>query len=765
MANNISLGIVIGAALSSTVGRAFQSLDQRATGLGRSLQQVRLGRAAGADVARYRTQLETLRATQQQFGASNTHLWGQIARTERSLRDAERAAERYGLDVGNITRENRRLLQSEQAIARQLQRTNQLRSNRDQRANLGGQIVGTIGMAYAAALPVKKAIEFESVMADVRKVVDMTDAEFKAMSKSILDMSATMPMAASGIGAIMSAAGQSGIAKSELLDFAKAAVQMGVAFDLTGDQAGQMMANWRAGMNLSQAETVALADAVNHLSNNMNATAPAIGEVVQRQGAVARAAGLSAVQTAALSAALLSSGAAPEIAATALKNLTNALTKGGSATKSQIAVFKQLGFDSTAVAASMQKDAAGTIKNVFEALAKAPKEIQGSLVGGLFGEEAKGAISPLLANMGNLTKAFAETADAGKFSGSMLAEYEVRSKTTANSLELLSGKTTRLAINIGSLLLPALNTVVGALGGGIGAVTGLAEKFPLLTQVIVGAAVGLVALKVVTLAGGFAMTILSDGLVIAGGIMDFFRLSTMRANAALVWQKAVALGTAIQQKALAISTGVVTAAQWLWNAAVSASSIGRVAIGIAAMAVAQKATAVWTGVVTAAQWLWNAALSANPIGLVVIGITAFGALAYTVYKNWEPIMNWFQEKFAWLSGAVDWVKGIGGVIGGAVSAVGGAIGLTSAPNPVIGSAALSKSTKGSEVLAKALAPPVSAAPAANPATSPRVTPVGNQTNTFHITQLPGEDQKGLADRVAATLRRQQQADQRRALYD
>lgn len=41
-----------------------------------------------------------------------------------------------------------------------------------------------------------------------------------------------------------------------------------------------MMADWRAGMNLTLPRTYALADAVNHLSNNMNATAPSLGEVV-----------------------------------------------------------------------------------------------------------------------------------------------------------------------------------------------------------------------------------------------------------------------------------------------------------------------------------------------------------------------------------------------------------------------------------------------------------------------------------------------------
>ncbi len=40
-------------------------------------------------------------------------------------------------------------------------------------------------------------------------------------------------------------------------------------------------------------------------------------------------------------------------------------------------------------------------------------------------------------------------------------------------------------------------------------------------------------------------------------------------------------------------------------------------------------------VITAAQWLWNAAMSANPIGLVVAGIAALGAAIYGLTKYFE----------------------------------------------------------------------------------------------------------------------------------
>lgn len=322
-----------------------------------------------------------------------------------------------------------------------------------------GLVMGALGMASA------KAMAFESSMADVAKVVNFeTDAELKAMSGTIMDMAGRIPMAADGIAAIVAAAAQSGVAKQDLTEFAEQAAKMGVAFDLTGDQAGKMMADWRAGMNLTLPQVYALADAVNYLSNNMNATAPALGEVIQRVGAVAMTAGLAETQVAALGAAFLSSGAGPEVAATALKNFTTTLVKGSAMSKDQAAAFQSLGFSATRMAKDMQTDAQGTIFKVLQAIADKPKELQTSLLTEMFGQESLGAIAPLLQNMGNLSQAFGLVGDASQYAGSMQAEYDTRSKTTANALQLLSNKLTNLAISIGTVFLPAISAGANFLG-------------------------------------------------------------------------------------------------------------------------------------------------------------------------------------------------------------------------------------------------------------------------------------------------------------
>lgn len=48
-----------------------------------------------------------------------------------------------------------------------------------------------------------------------------------------------------------------------------------------------------------------------------------------------------------------------------------------------------------------------------------------------------------------------------------------------------------------------------------------------------------------------------------------------------------------------------------------------------------KFSAIWTKAVTAAQWLWNAAMTANPIGLVVMAITALIALVVLAIAKWD----------------------------------------------------------------------------------------------------------------------------------
>ena len=70
----------------------------------------------------------------------------------------------------------------------------------------------------------------------------------------------------------------------------------------------------------------------------------------------------------------------------------------------------------------------------------------------------------------------------------------------------------------------------------------------------------------------------------------------------------------------------------------------------------QKLAAVASGVLTAAQWALNAAMSANPIGLIVIGIAALAAGFVYAYTHSETFRAGVDAVTGALKDAFGWVK-------------------------------------------------------------------------------------------------------------
>ncbi len=366
----------------------------------------------------------------------------------------------------------------------------QIAASEARRSALMGEALGVAALAGSIAAALKPAIDFERSMAGVSKVIDFEAPDgIKALQRDILDLTTSegLPMAADGIAEIIEAAGQAGVVdaalpdaekRAQLIAFARSATQMAVAFGISAEAAGGAMAQWRAAMGLTQQQSLDLGDAINHLSNNMNAQAPDLVDVIRRQGAVAMQAGLAETEVAALSAAFLSGGAGPEVAATALKNFTGALTMGAAATKREKGVLKQLGFSAVELAQRMQVDARGAILDVLDAITKLDAAERGAAARQLFGEESYGAIGPLLKNLDLLRQAFELVEDKAAFSGSMTEEFAKQAATTANALKITRNYMDLLAITIGSVLLPEVNALLDMLKPLLGTFSEWAEAHP-----------------------------------------------------------------------------------------------------------------------------------------------------------------------------------------------------------------------------------------------------------------------------------------------
>lgn len=203
-----------------------------------------------------------------------------------------------------------------------------------------------VGLGAAIGISAKAAIDFETSMAGVRKVVDGLEspAAFKEISNEIKALSSQMPIAAKGFADIYAAAGQAGIAQEDLKQFATQVAQVAVAFDMTAEEAGNAMAKIKTSLGLGLPALQDLTDAINTLGNNTAATAKDIVDFTLRAGQAGQSAGLTAEQTAAFGAAMIASGAQSEVAATSFNNMVKALSRGESMTERQIAAITKLGY-------------------------------------------------------------------------------------------------------------------------------------------------------------------------------------------------------------------------------------------------------------------------------------------------------------------------------------------------------------------------------------------------------------------------------------
>ena len=636
--------------------------------------------------------------------AESKELKTQIKAANDAMRNAQRAASAEQRATGQVSVASYRQIAALQARINDLtQRRSdildaQARKQKAQAAfdNAQSKLSSTATKVAISVAPLiaatKAAVDFESAMADVRKVVDFdTPQQFAQMNEDVLKLSTNLPMAADDIAKIVAAGGQAGIARQDLMQFAEDAVKMGVAFDVTAEQAGDMMAKWRSAFKLNQQDVVALADKINYLGNTTAASAPLISDVVTRIGPLGEIGGVASGEIAALGASMIATGVQSDVAATGIKNLILGMTAGEGATKSQAAAFQQLGFDAADMAKRMQTDAKGAIMDVFRALQSLPKDQQASVLADLFGKESIGAIAPLLTNLDALESNFKKVGDASQYAGSMEAEYQARSRTTANQLQLAKNAIVAVGIGIGSALLPAINGVLNAIIPVVSAFANWAQQNQGIVQTMVAlaasfAGVLLAARSLLAIRAGFNMlketarlfyTVNQNGqIVLRGAAMasNIFKagLSGLGTAFRLAATGARALAMALMANPIiaiiAVIIAVVAAIIYFWNtneqfrAAVIAIWNNIVAFGTSLFsALAAFFAGVWNGMVAIATAVWSGIMTVATMAVSVIMdiISAFGAFFTGVWNGCLAIASAVWDAISsFVSAAASVIEGI-----------------------------------------------------------------------------------------------------------
>lgn len=633
-----------------------------------------------------------------------------------------------------------------------------LKSRQEAAASKQSEARGALfdGVALAASLgaPLKMAMDFESAMADVAKVVNFQEANgLEKMSQDVIAMSKRLPMAATEIAKIFALGGQSGIAESDLPAFAEHAVKMGTAFGMSAEEAGDSMSKMASAFGMPIPKVAELSDKINYLANNGGASEKQILGILTRVGPLGAVAGVASGEIAALGSTLAGMGIAEEVAATGIQNLMLSLVAGEAATKSQRESFKKLGMDSVAVAKGMQKDATGTMLTIFEKLGQLKDYEQASVMTQLFGKESIKAIAPMLTQLDALKGNFEKVSDASKYGGAVSEEYATRAATSANKLQLAKNKAAALSIQLGGVLLPIMVDAVEAVAPWIDKLGALASAYPGVTRAVLYLTAGLIVGKIAWIAGAYAVSLMRGTL--------------LGTRAVLLAVRSAWLAKAAVMATVTVASKAFAAAQWLVNAALAANPVGVVILALVALAAAAYLVYTrWDQIKAGALALWTdlstlgakfIQIGADMINGLVLGITSrLAAVRDAVVSAAQSVSGWFKETLGINSPSRVFIEHGGWISEGAAIgiergkklAATAAVGLAAATTAPMAMAAGQTPTlaSGSGLAAAAPAP---AAMAAAPAAS--------STYNITINAAPGMDAQAIADAVRAELDKRDRA--------
>ncbi|QWE32401.1 MULTISPECIES: phage tail tape measure protein [unclassified Wolbachia] len=382
------------------------------------------------------------------------------------------------------------------------------------KAHFKSQIIETVGLGLSLAAPIKVAIDFESAMADVKKVVkftkDKTKDEASEFAQELKKLSREIPLSAAGLAQIASSGGQLGIAKDDLIKFTTVVAKMTTAFDMSAEEAGNAIAKISNvyGIGVNDMENVG--NIINHLSDNTAAKAKEMVLTLNRIGGNAKQFGLDIGQASSLASALISLGKQPEKAATAINNFLSSLQTARQQSPEFHNALDEIGTSVEELEQAIKKNPQEAILQFLETLEKIDNQERAGILVNLFGGEFQDDIALLVGSLDTYKKAIAHLADKEKYNASMQEEFNNRANTTANKLQLLCNAIAEVGMNLGSVMLPTLKSIAEFLQEKTRYIAEFAEKYPTLTTAIMSTIAALISLKIAAVGLGYGFTLLGS---------------------------------------------------------------------------------------------------------------------------------------------------------------------------------------------------------------------------------------------------------------
>ena len=391
-----------------------------------------------------------------------------------------------------------------------------------------GALLGVFGACVSVAAG------FEDQMAKVGAVSRASSEEMAALEKAARDLGATTQFTAVQVGQAEQYLAMAGFSAKENIAALPGVLNLAAATATDLGRAADISSDILSAFGMQAEEMTRVADTLALTCATANVNMELLGDTMKYVAPVARMAGLSLEETAAMAGLLGNVGIKGSQAGTTLKAMLN---KMAAPTKEAQELFQKLGVT--------VKDSAGNLRS--------PVAVLGEMAVGLktmgtaeqiaamkmiVGEEAISGFSELIKQEG--IGAIAEYARQLEAGGGSAAEMAARmNDTLAGSLRGMGSAWESLQITIGKLFLPVVRAVVDAL-------TGLLRLLDKAAQSKVGAAVLKMAAALAT--GVVAVTAFSAGMWAVSRAAPFVAKALLAIKTALlglgwpVWALIAAVG-------------------------------------------------------------------------------------------------------------------------------------------------------------------------------------------------------------------------------
>ena len=538
------VGMTIAGAVGSSFVGAFKTADRRLEDLAGRQEKINKKLKAAGDVVKYGRAVERLTARQQSMGRSNARLDRVLGEVTRRYKAATREARSYGIEVGQVAREQRRL-QRDLKTTQRMQRGLRLRQQaggflREGRARM----LGAGAAAYGGARLIGRAMEREEQGLFLGTVINAPDRDAAVgRARAHARQQARTTLAS----------------ESEMLQIEYSLNSAGLQEEVA--RAGSGIVHRVATVTRGSAQQVGaiMGVAFNNLAGGMEGTAEEklrrIGDVLAKTQFMFQIEDFSGLGEGLKhgAKAAVNYKVSLEQAAAALGVLNSAGLQGSMAGTAFAATLRSLGKAAEEYGTELVRDEKGqldliaTIGQLRDALADLDVDERAAELQRMFGDEGLAGISPLMEQLSQLGAGFDAVSEAAR-RGLVNAEYKRFLESTTGQWKIFGNNVALVGETFAGTLLPPLNAVLGPMSTAAVWVGSLIERFPALGYAVGGVVVGLTGLVAVSAAAagaawlyGAALAVIPSRLAIAAAatkawtaVMWLGRTAALAFNVALL---------------------------------------------------------------------------------------------------------------------------------------------------------------------------------------------------------------------------------------